>query len=154
MTIKLISVETGETIKTGSEKYTTLNRLIDDCERPAQEFAGKITAAYVYQFSNSFSLGGWAGIASYFEPDYEGEPLYLPVFGAKFIFGNKIDGLAYSLSGIHSILASDSASPQPVIVSTIRRAGSLSRNAALGRDDGRRCAQQQDPDSQDDVNEQ
>ena len=39
LTIKLIDVETGEAIKTGSEKYTDLNKLIDDSERLAQEFA-------------------------------------------------------------------------------------------------------------------
>jgi TolB-like protein len=39
LTIKLIDVETGEAIKTGSEKYTDLNKLIDDSKRLAQEFA-------------------------------------------------------------------------------------------------------------------
>jgi len=41
LTIKLIDVETGEAVKTGSEKYNDLNQLIDDSERLATEFVGE-----------------------------------------------------------------------------------------------------------------
>jgi len=40
LTIKLIDVQTGEAVKTGSEKYGDLNQLIDDSERLATEFVG------------------------------------------------------------------------------------------------------------------
>lgn len=45
LTIKLIDVETGEVVKSGSEKYRTLNDLIDDSKRLAETFAGAETAA-------------------------------------------------------------------------------------------------------------
>jgi len=38
LTIRMIAVETGEAIKSGSEKYTSLNDLIDDSERLAKDF--------------------------------------------------------------------------------------------------------------------
>ena len=160
LTIKLIDVETGEAIKTGSEKYTDLNKLIDDSERLAQEFANAAVpgqeavaeeppapkirerpvrekkpaaaegegrrggaveaiagavriiepgnetanqniwgfgggAAYVYQFSNIFSLGGYAGIGVAYERE-NGFFETWPMFGARFVFGNKVDGFAFT----------------------------------------------------------
>ena len=165
LTIKLIDVQTGEALKTGSEKYTTLNRLIDDCERLAQEFAkaaapkqeelvveqppreepeaeigakaGEDTGtpeegrrgsaieadagitkwipldqtyvgeedvygfgagvAYVYQFSNKFSLGAYAGLGVGYQTGYGFMEFVIPMFGAKLVFGNKVDSLAFNV---------------------------------------------------------
>ena len=86
--------ETGERRGSAVEPLVGVNKLIildDDDYNNAFELW--VAAAYVFQLSNSFSLGGWAGIARFFEIGYEnGEPLYLPVCGVKFIFGNKVDG--------------------------------------------------------------
>jgi len=163
LTIKLIDVETGEALKTGSEKYTTLNRLIDDCERLAREFAkaaapkqeeivveeepeevpevgstaeedaaavverrgsaieaiAGITkwvpldqtytgeddiwgfgagVAYVYQFSDKFSLGCYAGLGVGYQTGYGFAEMVLPMFGARLVLGNKVDGLAFTVN--------------------------------------------------------
>jgi len=165
LTIKLIDVQTGEAIKTGSEKYTDLNKLIDDSERLAQEFAttaipgeeavaeepapapkvstrpsrekkpaaaegegrrGSAVEAiagvvkwiptadnpssgeggvygigggigYVFQFSNRFSLGGYVGLGAGYESGYGFADFVLPMIAGKFIFGNKVDGLAFAV---------------------------------------------------------
>jgi len=163
LTIKLIDVQTGEAIKTGSEKYTDLNKLIDDSKRLAQEFAtaaipgeeavaeepapapkvstrpirekkpaaaegegrrGSAVEAiagvmkyipppedtgeekiygigggigYVFQFSNRFSLGGYVGLGAGYQSGYGFADFVLPMFAGKFIFGNKVDGLAFAV---------------------------------------------------------